>query len=262
MDQSLLDAFERCAGDPQADEVRMAVLVARALDHQVDDGDVLGPLAELSAGLPPGKSPWAYLRDAGFGGDVPGYAHLDNSNLARVLSRRKGIPITLGVLLMAVSRHAGLRAHGINFPGHFLVDVDGEMVDPFLMASVEREQCLARLPAALRAADPAALFARATPVAVGLRMLNNVRQAHAGHGAWHEALDIVDAQLRLAPGQPALHIERGDLWARIGLVTPAREAFERARTLAARLADDDGRHWLALAEARLTGIGDAGDVVH
>lgn len=262
MDQNLLDDFERCASDPDVDELRVAVLVARVLDDQLGERDVLQPLAALSAGLTPGQNPWSYLRDAGFSGDVPGYAHLDNSNLARVLARRKGIPITLGVLLMAVARHAGLPAHGINFPGHFLVSVDGEIVDPFLMVPVNREQCLARLPEALRAVETTTLFAPATPVAVGLRMLNNVRQTHARHGAWSEALDIVDAQLRLAPEQPALHLERGDLWARLGLVTPARLAFERARALAARMTDADARHWLELAEARLAGIGDAGDVVH
>jgi regulator of sirC expression with transglutaminase-like and TPR domain len=262
MDDELLDAFERCGADAQADELRLAILVARTLDPAVGDLDIVTALDELADGWSPPRAPWEYLRGLGFVGDVAGYGELHNSNLAQVLVRRRGIPITLGVILIDLARRGGTRAVGVNFPGHFLVDIDGSLVDPFLLEPVAREQCIARLPTQARGAPWQSLFAPATPLAVGMRMLNNVRQAHVRLGAWREALDIVDAQLRLAPGLPALHLERGDLWLRIGLTTPAREAFESALALASELGGEDGDAVRSAAAAGLARLGDGSDTVH
>jgi regulator of sirC expression with transglutaminase-like and TPR domain len=262
VDDALLDAFARCARDPEADEVRLAVLVARTLDGTLQDAEIDEPLTALAAARPLDQPPWDYLLAVGFAGDVPGYAHLDNSNLARVLQRRRGIPITLGIVLLAVARHAGYRARGVNFPGHFLVEVDGVLIDPFLMAPVTHEQCTARLPAEQQEVPWPRLFAPATPLAVGLRMLNNVRQGYVRQGLWLEALGVIDAQLRLAPQQPALHLERGELWLRLGLRTPAREAFTLARDMAEGLSIEDGQVLRTMAATRLAQLGDADDVVH
>ena len=48
---------------------------------------------------------------------------LRNSFLCEVLDRRTGIPISLSVLYLEVSRRVGVLAQGVNFPGHFLVRV-------------------------------------------------------------------------------------------------------------------------------------------
>jgi regulator of sirC expression with transglutaminase-like and TPR domain len=262
MDEDLLAAFERCAADADSDEVRLAILVARALDPAIRDFDVVAALDGLADGWSPPRACWEYLRGRGFAGDVTGYGDLHNSNLAQVLERRRGIPITLGVILIHLARRAGSRAMGVNFPGHFLVDIDGVLVDPFLFEPVDREQCVSRLPAQARSTPWRQLFAPATPLAVGLRMLNNVRQGYVRLGAWHEALDIVDAQLRLAPRLPALHLERGELWRRIGLTTPARDSFESALVLASELGGEDGEVLRAAAAAGLAQLGDGDDTVH
>ena len=53
-----------------------------------------------------------------------------------VLQRQVGIPITLGLVYMAVAQRLGLHLHGLNLPGHFMVGnhvegVTNLLVDPF-----------------------------------------------------------------------------------------------------------------------------------
>ncbi|MFW6092481.1 MAG: transglutaminase family protein [Pseudomonadota bacterium] len=259
MDPALLDDFQRAAGDLAADEVALAALVARLLDPSVDARALEARVAALSAGRAGSDPPWTYLHAAGFQGDVDTYQSLDNSNLAQVLERRRGIPITLGVLLIRLARDSGRRAVGLNFPGHFLVAVDDLVVDPFVFEVRDHDELVARLPAQARARPREELFAPCRPVGVAMRMLNNVRLTHARNGAWDRALQVVDAQLELAPEHPALYLEQGDLWRRLGAVAGARLAFERALAYA----ESSGQEELsALARNRLEALGGGGDVIH
>lgn len=73
--------------------------------------------------------------ELGFRGNVADYYNPRNSFLADVLDRRLGIPITLSVLYVEIARRVGVAAHGVGFPGHFLVRVDCGptplILDPF-----------------------------------------------------------------------------------------------------------------------------------
>lgn len=57
----------------------------------------------------------------GYRGDSETYDDLDNANLIRVIERRRGLPVALGVLWLHCIRAAGWDGHGVDFPGHFLV---------------------------------------------------------------------------------------------------------------------------------------------
>jgi regulator of sirC expression with transglutaminase-like and TPR domain len=65
----------------------------------------------------------AFSKNLGFAGDATNYYNLKNSFLSDVMTRRKGIPISLCLLFMGFCRALGLKAVGIGFPGHFLVRV-------------------------------------------------------------------------------------------------------------------------------------------
>jgi len=71
----------------------------------------------------------------GFAGNRADYYDPANSYLPRVLSTRRGIPITLALVYKAVAEPLGLAVSGIGAPGHFLVRVEDEdgtlLVDPF-----------------------------------------------------------------------------------------------------------------------------------
>lgn len=265
MNESLLAAFADCADPatgPDVDEAHVAVLVARLLDPSLDPSATARRLDDLTANLQPGEPPWSCLERLGFTGNREHYESLDNSNLDRVLSTRRGIPITLGVVLIRLARVAGHEAAGINFPGHFLVRVDDTLVDPFVMRSVDEASFRARLPEASRAVPADRLFPPAEPVTVGLRMLNNVKLAFTRAGTWDRLLDVVDAQIALAPDHPALHLEHGDLWRRLGLVAPARTSYRRALSLGRALGGEEAELVSRAARARLDDLGDSGDVLH
>ncbi|DBB09994.1 TPA: hypothetical protein ACH3X3_001585 [Trebouxia sp. C0006] len=73
---------------------------------------------------------------ANFTGNEKDYYDPDNSCMNMVLQRRTGIPITLGLLYMAVAQRMGLSLHGLNLPGHLMVGnsiegVTNLLVDPF-----------------------------------------------------------------------------------------------------------------------------------
>jgi regulator of sirC expression with transglutaminase-like and TPR domain len=72
--------------------------------------------------------------ELGFEGDKHTYYNLKNSLLNDMLSRRKGIPISLSVMFIGFCRQMGVRAVGVGFPGHFLVKVlpDVSKVEEFL----------------------------------------------------------------------------------------------------------------------------------
>ena len=93
-----------------------------------------------------------FFRDLGFAGNVNDYYDPDNSFIHAVLRTRRGIPISLAVLWLELASSVGLRAHGVGFPGHFLVKVmtsqvaGGQIViDPFTGEVLDQDTLLERL---------------------------------------------------------------------------------------------------------------------
>src|ERR687885_532557 len=94
--------------------------LALALAAEFGDVDAVGPCAgdavaeaRACAGLLGGRH--------GFAGDREEYDHPDNSMLDRVLERRRGLPILLSVVYVAVAERAGVPLGGVGLPGHFVV---------------------------------------------------------------------------------------------------------------------------------------------
>src|ERR1700680_387810 len=71
----------------------------------------------------------------GYSGDELTYDDLQNANLMRVVDRRKGLPVALGILYLHAARAQGWDSVGLGFPGHFLVRLsegaERLIVDPF-----------------------------------------------------------------------------------------------------------------------------------
>ena len=77
----------------------------------------------------------------GFKGNEKEYYDPDNSCINRVLQRHSGIPITLGLVYMAVAQRLGLQLHGLNLPGHFMVGNNLEGVTNLLIDPFDGESC-------------------------------------------------------------------------------------------------------------------------
>lgn len=84
-------------------------------------------------------------RSRGFGGDRATYTDWRNSCLDHVLETRRGIPITLSIVVIEVARRLGVPLVGVGMPAHFLVgDADDPnwFADPFHGGQIlDRDGC-------------------------------------------------------------------------------------------------------------------------
>jgi regulator of sirC expression with transglutaminase-like and TPR domain len=73
--------------------------------------------------------------DLRFTGDLMTYEHPANLDMIAVCDRRKGLPVSLGVLYIDAGRRCGLTVRGVDFPGHFLLRIETDegplALDPF-----------------------------------------------------------------------------------------------------------------------------------
>ena len=244
----LLQEFRDFAAAPRG-VVEAALLVGRVIAKDFDVDGCRTELTRLAAGA--GSSPRAvvaHLHGLGFAG-ANDYYRTANSSLVEVLRQRRGIPISLAMVLVGVAERCGLTAVGINFPRHFLVAIDGQLVDPFTMQLIGRESCRAWLAANDLPEDGA--FQVATPVDVMVRMLNNLRLLALGQGDHAQVIELSDYQLAIAADPLAIHLERVESWLALGVPGMARHELECALALAP---NDALRGQLA---ARLASIGAA-----
>ena len=158
----------------------------------------------------------AAVAGEGFKGAGDRYYEVDNSILDRVLRNRRGIPISLGVVLIGVARHLGFDAQGVNFPRHFLVTIDDLLVDPYAVTPTTLENCRKWL--ADNNVSEQGAFDLTRPKDVVLRMLNNARILIQNRGDFVRALEISDYQLLVVPDYYGLYVERADAW--LGLNAP------------------------------------------
>jgi regulator of sirC expression with transglutaminase-like and TPR domain len=207
-----------------------------------------------------GGRPWRVLhgvlgQEEDFTGDEATYGHPDNSYLNRVLERKRGLPILLSVIWVAVAHAAGIPAAGIGLPGHFIARVgegnEEAFIDPFRRGlPVSRDEAL-RLGAAAAGgapADPAWLQPQAAGD-VAFRILTNLSNAYDRSGDAARLERVLSDQLALQPREGRLLVRRGDVRATLGDTTGAlldlNEAlialedgplFKHAHGLATRLA--------------------------
>lgn len=71
----------------------------------------------------------------GYRGAALRCSDMDDSDLAHVMDRKRGLAVALAILYIATARAQGWQAFGVNFPGHFLVMlIDGTeqlLIDPY-----------------------------------------------------------------------------------------------------------------------------------
>lgn len=227
--------------DPHA-EFDVALLVAQLIDPELSQSHCRAALADLLRQLNPKQTPWENLQALNFSGNQDNYEAIDNSAIHRVIHNRTGLPITLAVLLIEAARATGHIAGGVNHPGHFLVRIEDQLIDPFAMTLLTDE------------APQALSMPAVTAVEMGLRMLNNLKYGYVRALVWHEALTVVSYQLALVPDHPQLLCEKGDYWAELGGVGAANEAYQMA-LVQAEQADSKLRHKINERLQRLAATG-------
>lgn len=179
-----------------------------------------------------------FFRDMGFGGNVNNYYDPDNSYLNAVLRTRRGIPISLAVLWLELAQGLGLKARGVNFPGHFMIKINlpnGQVViDPFTGQSLSREDLSERLEPYKRRNGlvddfdvPVGLYLQAaSPREILARMLRNLKEIHRTQEDWLRLVSVLDRLIVLQPEAWAEYRDRGLAWAELGDVRRAVEDLE------------------------------------
>ncbi|MDI9332742.1 MAG: tetratricopeptide repeat protein [Cytophagales bacterium] len=138
-----------------------AVAVAQDEYETLDVQQVLGSVDQMTAKLKRKLSADApplqrlhilnrfFYMEMGFAGNVNDYYAPDNSYLNAVLKTRKGLPITLAIIWLELAASVGVKACGINFPGHFLIKISlpqGQVImDPLDARSLSGHELAARL---------------------------------------------------------------------------------------------------------------------
>jgi len=194
------------------------------------------------------------FEELGFQGEFDDYYDPRNSYIDKVMLRRKGIPISLSVLTMAVGERAGMDVEGVGFPGHFLVRVggpDGVYQDPFHGGELLDGDGLRRLAAEFLGAEMGLHPSYLAPVdcdTITIRMLANLKNAHRRRGDYARAMLACDHLVELTQA-PEHRRDRGLLAHALRTFGAARE--DLAAYLEARPDAKDARVIsLALEEAR------------
>jgi regulator of sirC expression with transglutaminase-like and TPR domain len=260
--EQIADAADR----PGPDLAAPAFLVARIEYPRLDPTPYLDRLERMGEAAahhvakdPGHDAPLAARIDAinrylfgeqGFTGNREQFEDPRNSCLNEVMDRKKGIPITMALIYIEVARRAGVRAEGINFPGHFLVRAlqdlhtdnpsAGLIVDPFHGGAILNEEDCRKLlqPHLHEAAFEPSLLARATRRQILVRMLLNLKKLYVKMHSFPQARAATDALLALQPSSLADLRDRGLLAYHMNEFARALRDLEEYLKVA-RLSDQD-----------------------
>jgi regulator of sirC expression with transglutaminase-like and TPR domain len=193
----------------------------------------------------------------GYRGDGDTYDDLQNANLIRVIDRRRGMPVTLGILYLHAARSQGWRMVGLNFPRRFLVrlETDGKriIIDPFGGGGTPDAAELRRMLKASGAEDDQLnpdYYAPVSDRSILLRLQNNLRYRLIGADRFDEAARVVETMLMFAPEEADLWRDIALLHAHLGHYDQAVDAIER---FLPRADNDRDRHRMAALKQRLKG---------
>jgi regulator of sirC expression with transglutaminase-like and TPR domain len=169
----------------------------------------------------------------GYSGDRRSYNDIENANLIRVIDRRRGIPVSLGIICIHAWRVQGWSAVGIHSPGHFLIQVSttGELaiLDPFHQARLLDESNLHERFTAVQEDSTENSMNGVVPVSnreILLRLQNNIRIRARQRGDTALALRTTESMLVLAKDAPVFRLEIAALKAKAGEIKAALSDIE------------------------------------
>lgn len=217
-----------------AAEAHLSMLAREATDlaRDIARGD-LAARAGVLAGLLTGRH--------GYRGDTETYDDPANANLLHVIERRRGLPVALGILWLHCTRAIGWGAHGIDFPGHFLIGLEGDgkmpkpasqqiVLDVFAGGSPLEARDLRALLKRVGGADVELKPGVLQPMSargVLLRLQENVRIRRLQDNDYAGALSCTESMLAMAPDQARLWREAALMNERLDHITKALKCYSR-----------------------------------
>jgi regulator of sirC expression with transglutaminase-like and TPR domain len=170
----------------------------------------------------------------GYVGDLETYDDPANANLIRVTERRRGLPVALGVIWLHAARTAGWASHGVDFPMHFLVALEGRktqvVIDVFnrgqIMSARELRTLLKRVEGEKAELRPGLLQPMSTR-RVLLRLQNNIMTRRLDAGDPHGGLRCMEDMLLIAPDQAELWRQAGAMNQKLEQMAAARDCYQQ-----------------------------------
>ncbi len=181
-------------------------------------------------------------------GDSETYDDPVNANLIRVVERRRGLPVALGILWLHCTRAIGWGAHGIDFPGHFLLALEAEpegkrhrqptaqqaVLDVFAggvpLESKDLRTLLKHVAGPSVELRPGVLQPMSAR-RVLLRLQENVRVRRLQMEDFQGALTCTEDMLRISPDNAQLWREAAVMHARLDHVAAALKCYSRVLDL-------------------------------
>ena len=235
-----LASFERPRVGPARYREHLNLLARDVSRHPAAAGDVAERARAINEII---------LLKHGYSGDALTYDDLQNANLMRVVDRRKGLPVALGILYIHVGRAQDWETVGLAFPGHFLIRLsdgpDRLILDPFHGGRICTAAELRELLKATTGAESELQAEYYTPVPdrdVLLRLQNNLKARLIQAEQYGRAVIVAETMLMLAPDLAELWREVGLLHAKLGNMRSASAALEQ---VVLRASEGAARHQAA-----------------
>lgn len=169
----------------------------------------------------------------GYRGDDKTYDDLQNANLIRVIDRRAGLPVALGIIYIVVGRALGFAIAGLSFPGHFILRLerDGQrlILDPFQEGREMTAADLRHMVKRLIGEQAELSHNYYTPVSnrdLLLRLQNNLKTRLIENEDYHKALQVVETMQAVAPQEVRTLFDKAILYAKLGQKGQAATALE------------------------------------
>ena len=176
-----------------------------------------------------------FFQDLHFGLNTNDYYDPENSYIHSLIKSRRGIPISLAILLIEFVSQIGIQIRGISFPNHFLVRISlpqGEVVmDPTTGSSLSKNELQSMLDPYLDAQGyrgelslPLSLFLRSSsPREILSRFLRNLKAVYSHQDRWERLLSIQERLVILLPSEIDEIRDRGLAFAQLDYIRPAME---------------------------------------
>ncbi|MCE9508653.1 MAG: transglutaminase-like domain-containing protein [Alphaproteobacteria bacterium] len=169
----------------------------------------------------------------GYRGDEKNDDDIQNANFIRVIERRRGLPVSLGIIYIVLARKMGWACDGLSFPGHFIIrmEKDGARVilDPFKEGQEMNAATLRQLLKSIvgKAAELSHNFYDAVSNReILLRLENSLKKRLIDHEDYAQAIIAAEAIEAFSPQEYRTYLDKGVLYAKLGQKQPAIAALE------------------------------------
>lgn len=231
--------------EDEAIELDRAALRLAVLDHPEADlqsceaylDRLAGEIAAASVNAKTASRQAAALRTIlcdkhDFRGDSTTYDDSANANLISVLERRRGLPVALAILYVALARRLGWKADVLNTPGHIVISLQDDtshvVLDPFnggrQLNPKALQDVIQRATGRWQAIDTSGW----TPMenrAVLVRLLNNQTIRAVQAGKLDRAAALYERLTTIGPEMPDLWWQRAQLEWQLGRNREARSSL-------------------------------------